>query len=264
MDLEVARADRHLDAVSVPAGAANDFATLDSPIPKKRRSAARAPAPRLQRADRLRLERPRPQPAQLPRRAREDDDDACVRSAARSPAPCRRARARRLRGKRRLLAHARLELDVIASAPRGERAGDGLDLGLQLGPHLERHARHLRDHLDVRSSCVGPSPPDTRHSGAWIASPSTARNSSGRSPTTTMRLGSNPSRAASCARNPPFASRRSPRTSSLPVATTTARSATTPSAGRAGRRAAWPSRRSRRAGSRRRSRSRRDWTAPRR
>ena len=75
----------------------------------------------------------------------------------------------------------------------------------------------------VRSSCVGPSPPETTHRSASSAIPSTASSSSGSSPTIEIRAGSTPSTSSWPARNGPFRSVRSPRTSSLPVTTIAAR-----------------------------------------
>src|SRR5207253_2704834 len=75
----------------------------------------------------------------------------------------------------------------------------------------------------VRSSWVGPRPPETRHASASSPSRSAASSSAGASPTIEMRAGSRPCARASAARKGPFRSVRSPRTSSLPVTTTTAR-----------------------------------------
>ncbi len=75
----------------------------------------------------------------------------------------------------------------------------------------------------VRSSCVGPRPPETRHASASNPSRRAVSSSSGESPTIVIRAGSRPFFSASAARNGPFRSVRSPRTSSLPVTTTSAR-----------------------------------------
>src|SRR5262249_12000040 len=75
----------------------------------------------------------------------------------------------------------------------------------------------------VRSSWVGPRPPETTQRSASSPSRSAASSSSGRSPTIVIRAGSSPSDSASPARNGPFRSVRSPRTSSLPVTTIAAR-----------------------------------------
>ena len=78
VDLEVARADRHVHAVAVAARAASAWATADSR--RRRRSAARgarrARAAREQRAQRLGLEHARPELLQLARRAGQRDRDA--------------------------------------------------------------------------------------------------------------------------------------------------------------------------------------------
>ena len=75
----------------------------------------------------------------------------------------------------------------------------------------------------VRSSCVGPRPPDTRQRSASNASRKAWSRSGMPSPTMKIDAGSRPSRTASAARNGPFRSCRSPRTSSDPVATMAAR-----------------------------------------
>src|SRR5581483_4732537 len=71
----------------------------------------------------------------------------------------------------------------------------------------------------VRSSWVGPSPPETQHRSCSSPSRSARSRSSGRSPTIVIRAGSSPSDSTWSARNGPFRSVRSPRTSSLPVTT---------------------------------------------
>ena len=71
----------------------------------------------------------------------------------------------------------------------------------------------------VRSSCVGPRPPETRQRSASKPWANALSRSSTRSPTIAIRTGSRPSRTASAARNGPLRSWRSPRTSSEPVTT---------------------------------------------
>ena len=75
----------------------------------------------------------------------------------------------------------------------------------------------------VRSSWVGPSPPENTASRRASPPRPPASSSSGSSPTTSIREGARPIRVSSRARNAPLASALSPRTSSLPVRTTTAR-----------------------------------------
>ena len=77
----------------------------------------------------------------------------------------------------------------------------------------------------------------TRHRSASRPSRSAASSSSGRSPTIVIRAGSSPSDSTWAARNGPFRSVRSPRTSSLPVTTIAARGrcGRTTSRGRPGR-----------------------------
>ena len=72
----------------------------------------------------------------------------------------------------------------------------------------------------VRSSWVGPSPPEVTSRSASRPSRIASSSSAGSSPTTVIRAGSSPSRVSSSARNGPFASPRVPRTSSLPVTRT--------------------------------------------
>ena len=75
----------------------------------------------------------------------------------------------------------------------------------------------------VRSSCVGPRPPETRQRSASKPSRNACSRSSTRSPTIAIRAGSSPRRTTSAARNGPLRSCRSPRTSSEPVTTIAAR-----------------------------------------
>ena len=75
----------------------------------------------------------------------------------------------------------------------------------------------------VRSSWVGPSPPEITSRSAVSPSRIASSNSDASSPTTVIRAGSAPSRVNSSARKGPFASRRPPRTSSLPVTRTAVR-----------------------------------------
>ena len=124
----------------------------------------------------------------------------------------------------RLLAHARLEVGVRPVQPLGDLPRDAADLA-RAAPRRAR-ARGpppCATSSTVRSSCVGPSPPETRQRSAASPSASAASSSSGRSPTIVIRAGSRPSASAWAARNGPFRSVRSPRTSSLPVTTIAAR-----------------------------------------
>ena len=73
------------------------------------------------------------------------------------------------------------------------------------------------------AAIVLPGPPEMQQSSASSPSRSAASSSAGSSPTIEIRAGSRPSRSSSAARNGPFRSRRSPRTSSLPVTTTNPR-----------------------------------------
>ena len=77
----------------------------------------------------------------------------------------------------------------------------------------------------VRSSAVGPSPPEVTISAApaSAANRSAAARSSGRSPTIVTCATSNPSRPSSRATNGPLRSAIAPESSSLPVTTTAAR-----------------------------------------
>jgi len=126
-------------------------------------------------------------------------------------------------GERCLLADSRQKIFDGTLEALGDPARNRLDLGRELLVERERTPGGGREELNGAVVVGRAQPPDTTQRSAWRPSASAAASSSGRSPTTTTRSGSSPSRVSSCARNGPFRSRRSPRTSSLPVTTTTAR-----------------------------------------
>ena len=111
------------------------------------------------------------------------------------------------------------EVGVVALQPHGGRARDLLDLRLELRVDVQADAERLRHHLDraVVVRRAEPAGDEARVGGE--PSRSAASSSSGESPTIAIRAGSRPRRSASRARNGPFRSVRSPRTSSLPVTT---------------------------------------------
>ena len=130
VDLEVAGADRRLDAVPVAARLRErprDRRLADAEEAQRRRAGGRARAST--RCTRLGLERARPEPPQLAGRAGQDHDDAAVRPRGRGPAPSRRARATSApSGTVACLRHARREVGVRPPQALGDRARDLLDL----------------------------------------------------------------------------------------------------------------------------------------
>ena len=150
VDLELARADRHLDAVAVSPGLferAGDRGLAQTEQAED--AAVRRRRPRQKLPNRLARERVRPEPLQLGRRSGQDDDDASVRSAEDE---ARRGSGEADRGgrngTRRLLPHARLEVGVRPPQSLGDRARDGADLLLELLVDDELEPGRARDHLD--------------------------------------------------------------------------------------------------------------------
>ena len=226
VDLEVARADRRLDAVAVAAGVGERLRHRglaraeepEHPALGRRRAAEHAP-------HRLALERARPQPPQLPRRAGQHDDDARARCRARARAPCRRSRATTApSGSVACFVTPRRSRAYGRRRRSANRAGDRLDLAPRaLGRHGAAAPATRATSSTVRSSCVGPSPPETRHTSA--SKPAAQRRlevggivADDQDP---RRL--SPSASASARRTARCRSVRSPRTSSLPVTTIAAR-----------------------------------------
>ena len=230
-----------------PPASWNACATCDSPGPKKRsvRRSGGVPRSSTVRTD-VDLERLRPEPLQLARRARQDDhrrpvrvDDEAGRGAGEpeagrarghaSPACARPPRSRRT---------------AASAAPRP--CARSLRSGLP-APSSTCSSRPatFATISTVRSSCVGPSPPEqATRSAEASASRSAVSSSPGSSPTISIRAGSSPSASSERARNGPFRSVRSPRTSSLPVTTITARGRPAPGLNwRRRRRSSSPSRR---------------------
>ena len=227
MDLEVARADRHLDPVAV--AARRRRAPARRPTRRRRRSAARgAPAAGARASSRRSgsVSSARGQSClQLARRARAastaTQPPSSSTSAGAVPAsPTTTAPS----GTSRLLADARRELGVrhAAAAPRPPRAG--LDPRLERRVEDERPAGRAREQLD-RAVVVGRAEP-ARDDEQVVAearreAPPRARRARRRRSRTSA--GSMPSESSDRARNGPFRSVRSPRTSSEPVTTIAAR-----------------------------------------
>ena len=224
MDLELAGADRRLHPVPVAAGVRERLrdrrlaraveaqhtasgrraagstrrtGSVSSAFGHSRCSSAAGLAGRRPRRGRCRA--PCPAPSR-PGRARS-------RPRAGSPACGRRARSRRRAGSAARRPSVR--------PPRSPRAG----------PRRAR-ARGRRPSRRARPSGRRASGRDRRRRGTGRPrgpSESAASSSSGRSPTIVILAGSRPSPSACAARNGPFRSVRSPRTSSLPVTTIAAR-----------------------------------------
>ena len=161
------------------------------------------------------------------------DDDARRRRRARAPAPCPRARPTSApSGSVACLRTPAREVGVGPPQPLGDAPRDGLDLRSSSGRRRAAGPATARRSSTVRSSCVGPSPPETSRGRprAPRGAPPPARRARRR------RSRSAPARArgesASRARNGPFRSVRSPRTSSLPVTTIAARGRLTTARGR--------------------------------
>ena len=196
VDLELPRADRRLDPVSVAAGVGERLAR--PPTRSRRRSAAHgAPAAAPARA--------RAAPARSRARAAtaaaardggpgQHDDRAAAgveHQPGRRPGETERDRALR---ERRLLAHARLEVGVRPVQPLGDHARDGADLLVQPVVEHELPAGDPRDELDRAVVVRRPEPAgDEAEVGAQRPRASAASSSSGRSPTIVIRAGSSPS-----------------------------------------------------------------------
>ncbi len=221
MDLEVARADRHGDAVPVAAGGGeglrdgglrNAEEPQNAPLRslRARRAARRAAASRAHAARAPAAHAAGPG-AQLRRSSR---------CRGRPPARCRRARPTRLRRAappacaRRARSRCR---DGSAARRPGARVPRSRGPAARR-PRSGRPAARASSSI-VRSSCVGPRPPETTSRSSSSPARKAASSSAGSSPTTVIRTGSTPSRSSDAARYGPFRSCRSPRTSSEPDAT---------------------------------------------
>ena len=227
MDLEVARADRHLHPVAVAARLgerAGDRRLADAE--EAHDAAAGRPAAREQRARTRSVSSARGH-------SRCSSDGGPGRTTTTCPSPCgdheagsgaREPERDRAVGDRRLLRHAR------ARSPRSRAAA--------APPPRARPPRSAPRAPRRRAARRrAPSPPSRRcgrrASGRARPRRSTRRRRARRaapprappaaSPTIAIRAGSSPRRSASRARNGPFRSVRSPRTSSLPVTTMRAR-----------------------------------------
>ena len=166
MDLEVAGADRRLDAVAVAAHVRERLrhgrlGRAEEAEHARPRRGARQHTPHGRR-----LQSARPQPAQLAGRAGHHDDDAPVRvddEARRgSGGPEHVAPS----GSRRLLAHALREVRVRPSA--GGRRGRARSprSPLELASTTSGRPATFATSSTVRSSWVGPRPPETRQRSA--------------------------------------------------------------------------------------------------
>ena len=227
VDLEAAGADRHLEPVAVAAGLLEGLRDLRlAGAEEAQRPPQRRRAPVEHAAHVGGLERARPEPLQLRRRPGQHDhrrpvcvDDEAGRRAgeaedrrrprARSPAWSPPPRSPRT-GRFIRSATMRETPSICASSSASTRM-----------PSPATFATIAT----VRSSCVGPSPPDVRDEiggadGLARRPPRAPQDRRRRSGSASARR---PSASSERARNGPFRSVRSPRTSSLPVTTMTAR-----------------------------------------
>ncbi len=149
VDLEVPRADRRLDTVSVAPrlGERPRHRRLAQPV-EAEHAPARRDGPLQHALHGLALDSTRPEPLQLTRRPGQDDDRRPPRCRARARAPCRRHRGHAPLGHRRLLRHARREVGIRPAEPFRDRARERLDVLLELGVDDERPPGDPRDELD--------------------------------------------------------------------------------------------------------------------
>ena len=224
VDLELACADRRLHPLSLPARvgerlrdrglrraeeAENRSPTLGRPLEDPRTGAVSSA-----RGHRRRSSRGGPG---------QHDDDGAVRLEHEAGSSSRQAERERSLWQCRLLRDACREL-VVRRPMRSANAREIASISRsRLSSTTSARPATRATISTVRSSWVGPRPPETRQRSAVNPSASARSRSSGRSPTMVIRSGSSPRRSASDARNGPLRSVRSPRTSSLPVTTTAAR-----------------------------------------
>ena len=228
MDLEVARADRHLHPVAV--AARRRRAPARPPTRSRRRSAATRRSGGWARASSIRSgRRSRARAARAPAAraaARAGPRRRGRRAPARARAPCRRARRRSrppARSPACVTPGAKSAYGRAAGARRPPR--DALDLRLELGSTCSARPAP-REQLDRpvvvgRAEAAG----DDEQVVLEPLAEAPPRAPAGASPTIVIRAGSSPSESSGCARNGPLRSVRSPRTSSLPVTTMAARGA---------------------------------------
>ena len=156
MDLELARADRRLDAVTVAAGfleRSRDGRLADAEQPQHAPSGRTRPLQQL--THRLALERVRPQPSQLARRPRQDDDHAARgRLQDKTGSGSRETERGRRDWTRRLLCDAGSKVGIRPAEAFRDRARDRLDLPLERLVDDELEPRRTRDELH-RTVVVG-------------------------------------------------------------------------------------------------------------
>ena len=228
MDLEVACADRRLHPVPVAARARP--APVRLPTRWRRRSGARAVRRRRARASsvahRLRLERARPEPPAAPRRAGQHDDDAVAERQHEAGRGAREPERDAPSGQRRLLASPRLRSPRTGACSRSATAARDAPRSRARASSSTTSATPAAaaSSSTVRSSCVGPSPPETTQRSARRPSPQRVLELVGpvaddRDPAP-ARGRARAALARGRVRSDPV---RSPRTSSLPVTTIAAR-----------------------------------------
>ena len=222
MDLEVARADRHLHAVAVAARRRERL--RDGRLRRRRRSAARAARGGCARASSRRSGSVSSTAGQSSCSSRGGPGSV----TATQPVDLEHERGRRAGepgddralGHRRLLAHAGGEVRVRPLHPLGDRARARLDPRLERLVDDERPPGGEREQLD--GAVVVCRPEAARDDEQVVprarrGAPPRARR--GTSPTIRSSAGSIPSASSERARNGPLRSVRSPRTSSEPVTT---------------------------------------------
>jgi hypothetical protein len=149
MDLEVARADRRLHSVAVPAGVGERLRNgrLARPEEAQQTPFGRRRA-RKDAAYRLRLDGAGPEPLQLARGSRQHDDDALPRFEHEAWCSAGETERERTLRNRRLLAHTLLEVDVRPSHALRKASGDVADLTLQGVVEAKPDSGGTRDELD--------------------------------------------------------------------------------------------------------------------
>jgi hypothetical protein len=149
VDLEVARADRRLDAVAVSSGVRKRLRDGRLARAEEPKSAQLGRLCQREHAlDRLGLERSRPQPLELAGRPRQDDDHALAALEHEPGRGSREAKRQGSVGDGRLLPDARLEVDVRTTQALRKTARDPFDLTVQALVHMEPDSGCAGDELD--------------------------------------------------------------------------------------------------------------------